>query len=381
MIDKNTMQKKLENVVVMFLFLVTIAGCQNNSNSDVSADSPKIIGNFPLKEHWRRDFDRELNAMALGSGTLVTGIVDDDSAEIQAFDIATGSSLWKHEFPGDSIGIKITIVDKLVYVLYAPKLIAVNLNTGNLFFVTDIGASIGDEIVAFTDKHIFVVQVSEGAFAYDRFTGKPSWQILVGRGNVDVFPDTINGLVYIVHGEHLRAINEQDGSLAWKIQIGLHGAVEYHNGILYYSASKAKGEAETQIHALDVGTRSQLWENELGNEVDCLTMENNGIIAITAETIAMMDTNSGENVWEYYLPLGVYCPPVTVDGVIYLKDGSSNQVIAMEQDNGNLNLLGRLDFEDSGGIGYKIPKDNLLNAINPFSVLVFYLKNSVYVYR
>ena len=123
---------KLINLVVIFLFLITIAGCQKNSNSDIPADSAKIIGKFPLKEHWRKDFDRELNAMALGSGALVTGIVDDDGAVLQAFDMATGSSLWKHEIPGNSIGIDIMVVDKSVYVIYAPKLIAVDLNTGNI---------------------------------------------------------------------------------------------------------------------------------------------------------------------------------------------------------------------------------------------------------
>jgi len=382
----------LKNLAAIFFVLISIAGCQDNSNSDIRADSPKIVGDFPLKEHWRKDFDSELKAMALGSGMLITGIIDDDGAVIQAFDIATGSSLWKNVLPGNSIDIKIMVVDKSVYVIYAPKLFAMDLNTGDLIFETDIRASSGDEIAAFTDNHIFVIQISEGVYAYDRYTGKLSWQILVGRGNVNVFPAVIatRQLVYIIHGEYLKAVNERDGSLVWQRQIGFHGPAGYagyRDGILYYSTSnihyssnnKIQEEAGTQILALDLGTNSQLWENELGNQGECMATENDGIITITTETIAMSDLKSGEKVWEYYIPLEVYCPPVIMEGVIYLKDFFTNQVIAMKQENGA--LLGRLDFEDSGWFGYKIPTDNLLSSIEPFPVLAFYSKNSVYVFK
>jgi outer membrane protein assembly factor BamB len=379
--EKSRISKKLAILIAMFFILASTGSCRNNSDSQTPEESAQIVGDFPLKEYWKKDLKGELKAMALDSGMLITGIVDNDGAVIQAFDIATGSSLWKSDLPGDSIGINIMMVDKLVYIIFAPKLFAIDLDTGNIIFETDIGASIVDEIAAVSGEQVFVVQVSEGVFAYDRFTGKLSWQIFLGRGNVDVFSDTTHDLVYIVHGEYLKAVNEKDGNLAWQIQIGLHGVVGYHDGILYYSTSKIKGKAETQIQALDLEAKSQLWENELGNEVDCISTENNGVIAIATETIVMVDPKSGEKTWEYYIPLGVYCPLAMLDGVIYLKDGSSNQVVAMQQENGNLILLGRLDFEDSGGIGYKTPRDNLLSSTYPFPLLVFYLNHSVYVYK
>jgi len=381
---RHTMKKRNESInlkiiFALFVLLISTAGCQNHSNSDVPVDLPKSIGDFPLKEHWRKDFDSELKAMALGSGALITGIVNDDGAVIQAFDITTGSSLWKSELSGNSTGINIMMVDKSVYVVFASKLAAIDLDTGDLIFETEIGASIIDEIAAFTDKHIFVVQVSEGVYAYDRSTGKPSWHILVGRGNVDVFPDTAHQLVYIIHGEYLKAVNVRDGSLAWQKQIGFHGPVEYYDGFIYYSNSDIKDGLENHLQALSLETKKAHWDFDLNGEIKCIKATSDSIIAITNQAIARLDRLSGEKIWGYYISPDVYCPPVIMGDVIYLKDGSSNQFIAMEQENGD--LLGRLDFEDSGGFGYKISKDNLLSSIYPSPILVFYSKNSVYIYK
>ena len=377
---KSRSSKRFPILIIVFLILVSTSGCQDKADSRMPV-VPKVIDNFPLMEHWRRGFDGKVKAMALGSGRLVAGIIGDNDAIIQAFDIGSGSSLWQIKLSGKGIGIQIVVVDSVVYIIYAPKLFAVNLDTGNPIFEIDIHASIGDEVGAISDEHIYIVQLSEGVYAYDKLTGKQSWKILVGRGNVDVFLDSVHDLVYIVHGETLSAVSEQDGSLAWQFPIGFHGAVGYKDGILYYSASEINVEAKTQIRALDVGRKTQIWENKLGRGIDCLAMENNGLVAINKETMAIFDPRSGERAWEYFIPLGVYCPIVALEGVIYLKDGFSNQIIAMQQGENTLTLLGRVDFQDPEGIGYEIPKDNLLGSTYPFPLIAFYLDNLVFVFK
>jgi outer membrane protein assembly factor BamB len=376
----NTSKAIKTGFVVLFVLIIG-NGCRDNLESYTLMESPKVIGAFPLKERWKKDFDGDVKAMALGSDLLVAGIIEKDRAVIQAFDVSTGSSRWKSEIPGTGMGIDLTISENVVYAICASKLIALNLDSGEELFQTDIGASIVDEIVAVSDEHVFVVQISEGVYVYDKLTGNLSWQLSLGRGNVDVFWDAERDLVYIVHGESVRAVNEQDGALAWESRIGPHGAVGYQDEVLYYSASNVKDGAKTDVHAFRIDTKSELWKTELGRDVDCITMQDDGLIAVTTETIAMVDPKLGDKVWEYYIPLGVYCPPIFAGGVIYLKDGSNNQLIAMQQVDGRLSLLGNLDFEDPGGLGYQIPNDNLLYSNDPFPYLAFYLRNLLYVFN
>ena len=376
---KRNVLAKSKLLCTMTFTLVLIVSCQNNSNPDVPATEPKIVGNFPLEGYWRKDFDSELEAMAWGSDVLITGILDDGRAIIQAFDITTESSIWKHELPGNSIGINIIVVGKSVYVVFSPKLIAMDLKTGGLLFETDIQASSIDEIAASSDGHVFVVQVSEGVYAVDRFTGKQSWEFLVGRGNVDVFSDTTHELIYIIHGDDLKAINDQDGSLEWQKQIDNQGAVQYYDGFIYYSNSEVPDGSENHLKALSLETKEVIWDFELSEEIKCISATSDSIIVVTTRTLAKLDRISGEKEWEYYISPNVYCPTVIQNSVIFLKIGSSNQIIAMGLDDGS--FLGQLDFEDSVGIGYEIPKDNLLSLTYSYPVLAFYIDNSMYIYK
>ncbi len=377
---KHNLSTKIKILCTLcFLFISTVS-CQNNSTSDVPLGTPVSIGDFPLKENWHRDFDNELQAMALGSGVLVTGLTDQNGAVIQAFDMTSGISLWKSNLHGkNNFFTNIVVVDKLVYVIYPPSVFAIDLDTGKLVFENDLGLLGTNEIKAFTDKHIFMVQVSEGVFALDRFTGKLSWQVLLGRGHVDVFSDNTNKLVYIVHGKYIKAVNELDGSLVWQKDIGFHGPVEFYDNFMYYPNSEIENTPETHLQAVNLNTNDILWDFELTREIQCAKVTSESIIAVTDRTIINLDRLSGEKVWEYYTSPYIYCPLIIIDKVIYLKDGYNNQFIAIAKENGN--ILGKLDFEDSNGIGYAIPGDNLLSSTYPFNMLAVYLKNSVYVYR
>lgn len=364
----------------MCLTIISIVSCQNKSNSNNPIGAPESIGGFPLQASWHKDFDNELKAMDLDSGVLVTGITDHNGAVIQAFDITSGVSLWKSSLQGNNdSGINIAISDKLVYVIYSSSIFAIDLDTGKLVFGNDFSASSINGIKAFTDEHIFLVQVSEGVFAFDRFTGNLSWQVLLGRGSIDVFPDSKNKLVYIVHGEYVKAVNETDGSLVWQKEIGLYGSVEFYEGVIYFSNDKTNDSSEIYLQAINLNTNDVMWDFELQREFKCARATNDSIIAITNETIIKLDRLSGKKVWEYYTSPDIYCPIITMNEIIYLKDGTSNQFIAISQENGD--KLGYLDFEDSSGLGYPIPEDNLLSTTYPFNVLALYLKNSVYVYK
>jgi outer membrane protein assembly factor BamB len=377
---KCTVLVKLDFLCLTILLLISIVGCKNNSNSNsTSSDLPKRIGDFPLELNWKKDLYGELEAMDLQSGVLVTGVVNDKEAVIQAFDITTGSRLWKREISGNGIGINIKIADKSVYVVFSPRLVAMDLMTGDLTFETDIQASDIDEIAGISKDHIFIFRVSEGVYAYNRLTGEMSWRTILGRGNVNVIPDVTHDLVYIIHGEYLDAVYEEDGSVAWQQEIGFHGQVGYYEGLVYYSNNKAKDGLENHLQALSLSTKKQLWNSDLNEEIKCINTTSDNLIVITNQALVNFDRLSGEKIWGYYISQDVYCPPTILRDVVYIKDGFDNQISAYDRENGD--LLGSLDFEDSTGIGYKIPKDNLITSVEPFPVLVFYLKNSVYVYK
>lgn len=372
--------KKINNIFCVCLTIISIVSCQNKSNPNNPIGTPESIGGFPLQVSWHKDFDNELKAMDLDSGVLVTGITDYNGAVIQAFDITSGLSLWKSSLQGNNdASLNIFIIDKLVYIIYSPSIFALDLDTGKLAFGNDFGVSSINGNKAFTDEHIFLVQVSEGVFAFDRLTGNLSWQVLLGRGSIDIFPDSKNKLVYIVHGEYIKAINETDGSLVWQKEIGLYSLVEFYEDVVYFSNDKTKDSSEIHLKAINLNTNDVMWDFELQREFKCARATNDSIIAITDETIIKLDRLSGKKVWEYYTSPDIYCPIIIMNKVIYLKDGVSNQFIAISQENGD--KLGYLDFEDSSGLGYAIPEDNLLSSANPFNVLAIYLKNSVYVYK
>lgn len=371
---------KIKILCGLCFFLISIVSCQNNSNSNVPIATPASIGNFPLKEYWHKDFDNEIEAIALGSGVLVTGHTDQNGAVIQAFDVTSGKSLWKSNLQGSkNAGINIVIVEKLVYVIYSPSIFAIDLDTGKLVFGNESDTSSIDGIKAFTNKHLFMVKISEGVFAFDRVTGKLSWRVLLGRGQVDVFLNTTNKLVYIVYGKDVIAVNESDGSIAWQKEIGFLGSSEIYNDVIYFSNSKTDNAPKTYLQAVSLNTNDVLWVYKLTTEIKCIKATSDSIIAVTNDTIIKFDRLSGEKAWAYYTSLNIYCPIIIMDKVIYLKDGGSNEFIAIAEENGD--TLGRLDFEDSSGFGYTIPDDNLLSSTYPFNTLALYLKNSVHVYK
>lgn len=377
---KHNLSTKIKILCGLCFLLASTISCQNSSSFNVPIGTPASIGDFPLKENWHKDFDNEIKAMALGSGILVTGFTEQNGAVVQAFDTTSGTSLWKSNFQGsNNAGINIVIVEKLVYVIYSPSIFAIDLDTGKLVFKNYFDTSSIDEINAFTDKHLFMVKISEGVFAFDRFNGQLSWQVFLGRGRVDVFPDATNKLVYIVHGKYIMAVNESDGSLAWKKEIGFHGSVAFYDNVVYYPNSETGNTPETHLQAISLNANDVLWDYKLTTEIKCIKAMSDSVIAITNDTIIKFDSLSGEKLWAYYTSANIYCPLIIMDKVIYLKDGDSNEFIAIAEENGD--ILGRLDFEDSGGIGYAIPDDNLLSSTYPFNTLALYLKNSIYVYK
>lgn len=377
---KLNLSKKIKIIFSICLAITSIISCQNKSISQDPISTPESVGNFPLKESWHKDFDNEIKAMALDSGVLVTGITDQNGAVIQAFDINSGVSLWKSNLQGNNnAGINIFIIDKLVYVTYSPSIFAIDLDTGKLVFENNFDAANIAEIKAFTDKYIFIVKISEGVFAFDRFTGLLSWQVLIGRGSIDVFTDTKHKLVYIVHGEYIKAVNETDGSLVWQKAIDSYSSVEFYDDFIYYSTEKTEDNSELHLKAIDLNVNDVIWDFKLTREIQCARATKDNIIAITEETIINLDRASGKKIWEYYTSPDIYCPIIIMNKVIYLKDGFSNQLIAISQENGS--KLGSMDFEDSSWLGYATPEDNLLSSTYTFNTLALYLKNSIYVYK
>lgn len=377
---KHNISTKIKIFCGLCFLVISTVSCQNNSNSSAPIGTPASIGNFPLKENWHKDFDKEIEAMALGSGVLVIGLTNQNGAVIQAFDVTSSKSLWKSNLQGgNNAGINIVIIEKLVYVIYSPSIFAIDLDTGKMVFETASDTSSVDEIKAFTDKHLFMVKTSEGVFAFDRFTGQLSWQVLLGRGQVNVFPDTANKLVYIIHGEYVIAVKESDGSVAWQKEIGFRGSSGFYDDVIYFSRSETDNTPKAHLQAINLHTNDILWDYKLTTEIKCIKATSDSVVAITEDTIIKFDRLSGEKLWAYYTSPNIYCSLIIMDKVIYLKDGDSNEFIAIAEGNGD--ILGRLDFEDSGGIGYTIPDDNLLSSTYPFNTLALYLKNSVYVYK
>jgi outer membrane protein assembly factor BamB len=158
---KHNLSTRIKILCGLCFLLVSTISCQNNSNLNVPIGTPASIGDFPLKEYWHKDFDNEIKAMALGSGILVTGLTEQNSAVVQAFDITSGASLWKSNLQGsNNAGISIVIIEKLIYVIYSPSIFAIDLDTGKLVFRKYFDTSSIDEIKAFTEKHLFMVKIS-----------------------------------------------------------------------------------------------------------------------------------------------------------------------------------------------------------------------------
>lgn len=375
---KNSIIKSTFKLSFYFILLSTTISCLSNSTSATSINTQKAIGDFPLKINWWINLENKVKAMALNSNVLTTGIINNETFVVESFDLETGSSLWVHQFPGDEIG-NITTSNGVVYVISTPELIAMDIDNGNLIFENDIQGSSLDRIVLVSDKHIFIIRISQGVYVYDKFNGELSWQFPLGRGGINVFSDNDYNLIYIVHGEDIWAVDEGDGTIVWQKQIGDYGAMKSYNGKLYFSSSRDQGNTYNYLQSADLDTKEIEWEIKLDSEIECVEATSTSVFVITAQTVNKFDKLSGNKIWGYYISPDIYCPPVITDDVIYLKDGSANQIIAISQEDGN--VLGRLDFEDSNWFGYEIPNDNLGFSGSPYSLLVFYVNNFVYVYK
>lgn len=312
--------------------------------------------------------------MASGDDMVVVGFIGaDNKLTLYAYDVNLGAAKWNTTITGDTFTINLQINNGKVFVAYPPNLYAVNLEDGSLAWKATDSGSTAAKISVFSKKHLLVIKPS-ALTAYSVETGNAEWSIALLRGKEDVFFDSETNLIYLLLGTKAKAINDENGSVLWEKDLNMPSTITSQDGMIYFVNDKQG----VTLNAFDILRQKTIWQVNLDSPSEHLFIWKDKIIDISTETIISMEQKSGDKNWSYMLPWGHYRPPVSIGNVAFLRNADSNQVIAMDLNEGD--IIGRLNLPAQESMLMVVRDDDLLSIDSLDPVLVLYTNNQIFVY-
>ena len=350
-----------------------ITGCLSTPSSGVHTPTAQ---EFPLVLNWSTAFENNIDRMALGDDIVVVALMDaDHRLTLYAYDAHFGTEQWCATITGNTFDFNLKINNGKVFVAYSPNFYALSSEDGSLIWKVTDSIPADAEISAFSRGHILVIKPSM-LVAYNIETGNTEWSVVLARGKEDVFFDDKTNLIYLLLGTKIRAINDENGNIDWEKDLTMPGAVTFENEVVYFVNDKQPG---VTLNAFDISTQNTIWRTTLDALSEHLFIWNNNIIGVSRNRIISVNKKSGDENWDYWLPLGPYRPPICIGDIVLLRNADTNQVIALGLEHGN--ILGKLNLPARKSVFIVARNDDLLSIDSLDPVLALYDKNQLFIYR
>jgi outer membrane protein assembly factor BamB len=303
------------------------------------SNTPVASGEFPLAEAWSFQAPSNITALESSDGIVIIG-TSKEHAGLLAVDAELGTEIWHLELPGSGTVMQILVSDQMVFSTYANSIYAVEKDTGQLIWTGRGLNTFVDNIVGYSELHVYVEKVSESVVAYSKTSGEVKWSIPIGRGQVNIHYDVLSKLAFLFQGTQIAVIVDETGILVRDIQYESIDNVVYDDGMIYYTSEE--DQTRNTIFAFDLDADRLMWEIPLGNQIRGVYHVDDNLIVVTADTLGLVNPRLGMKIWEMAISPDHYGPPVIVDNVVFIRNSTGNEAIAFSLDTGE--RLGSLDF-------------------------------------
>ncbi|MFI4983685.1 MAG: PQQ-binding-like beta-propeller repeat protein [Rickettsiales bacterium] len=331
------------------------------SNSVTSAEVQNLFLTEPLQLDKKFSIATNENFSAAATPIIVNGkmYVADSDGLIQAFDIATGNSVWISEY-------FITLSKKSIFDTFQGKYLngGISYHAGLIFVTSGLG-----EVVALSE--------TDGSLVWGHKLSSPSRATPLATDAGLVLFQTIDNKVY--------ALDIKTGDVVW----GHVGISDEINLLQTYSPISFEQQIIVQytsgdLYALDLMSGQEIWAQNINPAIDHLgqttklqnvltspTIASGNVYAFSNDGyIASINAQSGQMNWKERLRINkqIWIAGGTIFGV-----NTSNKILAINASNGN--LIWELDAiennEKSGYLNAPIIANNKLLIVSSIGQLFY----------
>lgn len=265
---------------------------------------------------------------AVVDGAIYVGVDASVNRRVQAFDAATGATLWTFGTRNNAlVRSSPSVVDGVVYIRTGDGFMnALDAATGKAIWsiaVSEINGADNESSAAVVDSKVYL-SVEGGIEVLDAATGDILWQTACGFASSGQSASVVDGVVYAgadlpAFGQGiLCAVNADTGELLWSVEPDQPGIpnVTVYGGIVYMIL-------DDTIFALDAATGTTLWSRDPGFTIYGPPTVANGVLYTPGRGLAAaFDPANGDTLWTAVIH-GRHSTalPVVANGRLYVAVG------------------------------------------------------------
>ena len=291
----------------------------------------RVAQNTNVKLLWEAETDGGIQGTpALGAKYIYSG---DNSGKVTAFSQESGKKIWEYKAGGAIIGSPTISGNTLYFGSADDKIYALVASTGKkIWEYQTAGAVLAQPLIA---EGLVLVGSSDFSFyALEQQTGQLKWSFATGNtimsqaayGEKTVFFGSWDGNFY--------GVDITNGQEKWRQKLGtqLYYAPAASNP-LYHQGKIFINTPGSRVCALSAGTGNILWEAKASSGLANSIIFNDAVLSSTlGGSIYALDSEGGENVWQFDTGISNYGSTPTVQGGYLLLSSLVGKITSLNVD-------------------------------------------------
>lgn len=276
---------------------------------------------------WTFETEGAVQAAAAADETGV--FVGDCKANVYAMAAETGSELWRAKLDTTIMAAPLISGNRVYVSTMSGRLYALDRATGGELWHTDanersFGFSVRRQASPVLYNGMVLVGSSSGLLvAFRENDGQAAWAKQLGDKrsqlfDVDSKPLLIDNRLYVTTADgNLTCIDVGNGDVLWEADAGGVNDPLYHEGRVYVSDGGV-------LSAVDAVNGHMIWQQEF--DEPALSSPAGGLhyisVAATTDKLYIVDSETGDVLFERYIRKGSYGDPVIVGDMLYVLSNS-----------------------------------------------------------
>lgn len=267
--------------------------------------------------------DWTMTSPAVARGIVYLGI-NRPSAELWAFDAATGATIWQVGASLSNIVGSPVVAGDVVYVTTTEdQILALDAATGARLWDAKPNGGRGSGFYAAPSVAgglVFAASLNNRVYALRADTGALVWTFTTGGINASS-PAVANGVVYLSSRDgFVYALDAATGTQRWRVRYGTNilasmlSSPAVADGVVYVGTNN-----DRRLIALDAATGAQRWAVRTGGSVLSSPVVANGVVYVGSDdrTVNGYAVTNGRRLWSARLSGAVDSGPVVSDGRVF----------------------------------------------------------------
>jgi len=291
-------------------------------------DTPRMLGNraFPLTEKWRQCVSEQIQEISTDGHKI---ILVKTKKSLSAYDLVSKDLIWvipvKEQagyFPLIPIGGKVFVSDEEI-------LWAFDLKTGSVLWKSSLDGT--DVLIPdASEKFVLLNSISDRVFVFDAVSGQKLWETQGARGYTQSY--IYNDTIYIVdYG--IKAFDATSGNLLWELNNNSTptGLSVFGDGVLYYL--EFPDDETFDLVAYNTIIKKELWrQNFVDNSPNRLYVYDEILFLPENNALYQINTKTGEINWvkEFSDPTNLS----VIDGNVYVFEQFNRIIHALDLESG-----------------------------------------------